>query len=162
MLAIEGTQHLLTQAARESETTESFGLKRQTWSPNCGRRMSRPANAATSRVRPPRCNFLPQLAIERKKPTSRDVGFLYNRAVGEFRYRQFKWRGQDSNLRPRGYEPRELPGCSTPRRVIRKSADRSRSQPGLEVYRYSARSPALRDSFFGVFSSASTTAAPSY
>ena len=27
-----------------------------------------------------------------------------------------KWRGQDSNLRPRGYEPRELPGCSTPRR----------------------------------------------
>jgi hypothetical protein len=26
-----------------------------------------------------------------------------------------KWRGQDSNLRPRGYEPRELPGCSTPR-----------------------------------------------
>ena len=27
-----------------------------------------------------------------------------------------EWRGQDSNLRPRGYEPRELPGCSTPRR----------------------------------------------
>ncbi len=26
-----------------------------------------------------------------------------------------KLRGQDSNLRPRGYEPRELPGCSTPR-----------------------------------------------
>ena len=26
-------------------------------------------------------------------------------------------RGQDSNLRPRGYEPRELPGCSTPRRI---------------------------------------------
>jgi len=29
-----------------------------------------------------------------------------------------KWRGQDSNLRPRGYEPRELPGCSTPRHVF--------------------------------------------
>ena len=29
-----------------------------------------------------------------------------------------KWRGQDSNLRPRGYEPRELPGCSTPRHWI--------------------------------------------
>ena len=29
-----------------------------------------------------------------------------------------KWRGQDSNLRPRGYEPRELPGCSTPRHVM--------------------------------------------
>ncbi len=26
-----------------------------------------------------------------------------------------KWRGQDLNLRPRGYEPRELPDCSTPR-----------------------------------------------
>ena len=23
-------------------------------------------------------------------------------------------RGEDLNLRPRGYEPRELPGCSTP------------------------------------------------
>ncbi len=27
-----------------------------------------------------------------------------------------KLRGQDLNLRPRGYEPRELPGCSTPHR----------------------------------------------
>ena len=26
------------------------------------------------------------------------------------------WRGQDLNLRPSGYEPDELPGCSTPRR----------------------------------------------
>ena len=25
------------------------------------------------------------------------------------------WRGQDSNLRPLGYEPNELPDCSTPR-----------------------------------------------
>ena len=29
----------------------------------------------------------------------------------------WEWRGQDSNLRPRGYEPRELPDCSTPRHV---------------------------------------------
>ena len=29
----------------------------------------------------------------------------------------FELRGQDLNLRPRGYEPRELPGCSTPRLV---------------------------------------------
>ena len=28
-----------------------------------------------------------------------------------------KLRGQDSNLRPRGYEPRELPDCSTPRPI---------------------------------------------
>jgi hypothetical protein len=26
-------------------------------------------------------------------------------------------RGQDLNLRPSGYEPDELPGCSTPRRL---------------------------------------------
>ncbi len=26
------------------------------------------------------------------------------------------WRGQDLNLRPSGYEPDELPDCSTPRR----------------------------------------------
>ena len=26
------------------------------------------------------------------------------------------WRGQDLNLRPSGYEPDELPSCSTPRR----------------------------------------------
>ena len=28
------------------------------------------------------------------------------------------WRGQDLNLRPSGYEPDELPGCSTPRRSV--------------------------------------------
>ena len=27
-------------------------------------------------------------------------------------------RGQDLNLRPSGYEPDELPGCSTPRRCV--------------------------------------------
>ena len=27
------------------------------------------------------------------------------------------WRGQDLNLRPSGYEPDELPDCSTPRRI---------------------------------------------
>ncbi len=27
------------------------------------------------------------------------------------------WRGQDLNLRPLGYEPNELPDCSTPRHL---------------------------------------------
>ncbi len=32
-------------------------------------------------------------------------------------------RGQDLNLRPSGYEPDELPGCSTPRLGAYDSAD---------------------------------------
>ena len=39
------------------------------------------------------------------------------------------WRGQDLNLRPSGYEPDELPNCSTPRRAhtlpMRGSSDNS-------------------------------------
>jgi hypothetical protein len=34
-------------------------------------------------------------------------------------------RGQDLNLRPSGYEPDELPDCSTPRWFLRQAQDDS-------------------------------------
>ncbi len=46
------------------------------------------------------------------------MGARENPTVANFATVGFKWRGQDSNLRPRGYEPRELPGCSTPRQCF--------------------------------------------
>jgi hypothetical protein len=47
-------------------------------------------------------------AVSPRRLVSIPYGLLILSRVGELR-------GQDSNLRPRGYEPRELPGCSTPR-----------------------------------------------
>jgi hypothetical protein len=35
-------------------------------------------------------------------------------------------RGQDLNLRPSGYEPDELPGCSTPRHQFRDNIPRQK------------------------------------
>ena len=37
-------------------------------------------------------------------------------------------RGQDLNLRPLGYEPNELPGCSTPRADANKALNGKSSQ----------------------------------
>ena len=42
-------------------------------------------------------------------------------------------RGQDLNLRPSGYEPDELPGCSTPRQVVEFRVVLARSWEGPNV-----------------------------
>ncbi len=38
------------------------------------------------------------------------------------------WRGQDLNLRPSGYEPDELPDCSTPRWEFKFTGGQPQSQ----------------------------------
>src|SRR6476661_3672771 len=44
------------------------------------------------------------------------ISCVTGRHSNQLNYRT-RLRGQDSNLRPSGYEPDELPDCSTPRRV---------------------------------------------
>ena len=44
-------------------------------------------------------------------------------------------RGQDLNLGPSGYEPDELPGCSTPRQLENVRLSMPPASPGQGVYR---------------------------
>ncbi len=61
----------------------------------------------------------------------------------------YSWRGQDLNLRPPGYEPGELPNCSTPRRYInhRRWGDFEANPSGVALLTYPAgRHLSLADS----------------
>ena len=76
-------------------------------------------------------------------------------------FRKWRWlRGQDLNLRPSGYEPDELPGCSTPRQFVWPAASLLRWRAGV-VDEESVRCPVRFSGLAVTYSPASWDAVPS-
>src|SRR5579883_1883636 len=88
---------------------------------NCVWRGRRAVVAPANRI----CGGIAELTIERPGPAS--GAFVQPLVLS----RGILLRGQDLNLRPSGYEPDELPGCSTPRQNgdFRTRGAHARSRP---------------------------------
>ena len=87
----------------------------------------------------------PALAALRQYKTNVSPVWLRKLAAGK---NKEKWlRGLDLNQRPPGYEPDELPGCSTPR--INNSGRSNRGQTNLPCAENASQ---LYHSLYGVFS----------
>ena len=70
-----------------------------------------PLTSSMRTRRAPNCATDPNFYLKKRKKTT-------------FLPLFWKWRGHDSNVRPQGYEPCELPGCSTPRYVPHQRPNR--------------------------------------
>ena len=66
-----------------------------------------------------------------ENPVGRDPGQQKGRSLETGPDLLFSWwRGEDLNLRPSGYEPDELPDCSTPRRDLYPTCASTRRRTG--------------------------------